>query len=295
LTRFKLKSGIKFTPEGDKYVVLDPDTQSTFRVGEVEYQLLRQFEETTNIEEACYKLRTQSHYDISYEKLYGFINHALSLSLLQSVSDSLWNRFSPSRAYTYRIKLFNPDRAIDLLISKSKFLFNRYGVLLMFAMLISAAIILINNISDIWVFRSFAFPPYSLLMVPLVLLISIGHEMAHGIAGKWNGFEASEMGFHLHYFMPSFYCKIMRPSDATRKSILMVLLAGSLFDLLLISVLLPIWLFSSGLLVRELVAVGVSMLLAKICLIQLNPLWPYSDGYQIVGVLFFTKRGKDVE
>ncbi|MEN3332119.1 MAG: putative peptide zinc metalloprotease protein [Blastocatellia bacterium] len=296
MERFKLKEKLSFTPEGAKYLVLDEATQSKFRIGVNEYEILKHFEETTTIEEVSYSLRANPNLNLPSDKLYDFIKQAIALNLLEVDTDSVWGRVRSIRASNYRIRLFNPNRLIEPLLRNGKFLFNRYGILLLATLFLFAAVILTSNLEQLWVFRSFTLPSSYFVILAVIFVLSIGHEVAHGVAGKWYGFDVFEVGFHLHYFLPSFYCKIFRRSQASRKSLLAVFLSGSLFDLLLMSLLLiGWWLAPAAALARQWIAVAVSLLLVKVWLIQLNPLWPYSDGYYIIKVLFFNREGKGSE
>jgi hypothetical protein len=291
-TRFMMKKGITFTPDGANYDVVDEDTQSRFRIGEVEYQLLKQFEGAADIKEVGYHFRTNTGFEVPPETMHKFIEQAIRLNILEAQSESLWSRIGPSTAFTFSIKLFDPTRLLDFLISKARSRFNPYSATLAAAVLLLASIILVRNWSAIWAFRSFSFPEHFGAAITVVIFFALGHELAHGLVGKWYGFDVSAVGFHLHYFMPSFYCKMFRRTSASKKSILMVLLGGSLFDLMLMGLLLFVWWFSpDGSLLRAWISVAVSMMLIKVLLIQLNPLWPYSDGYRILGVLFFQKKG----
>ena len=291
-TRYMMKKGITFIPDGAHYFVVDEDTQSRFRIGEVEYRLLKQFEGAADIKEVGYQFRTDTGFDVPYETIYKFIEHAIRLNILEAQSQSLWSRVGPSTAFTFRITLFDPTRLLDFLVTRGRLLFNAYSITVAAAALLVASVILISNWSAIWAFRSFSLPEHFGAAIAVVILFAIGHELAHGLVGKWYGFEVSAVGFHLHYFMPSFYCKMFCRTSASKKSILMVLLGGSLFDLMLMGLLVfAWWLLSDGSLLRAWISVAVSMMLIKVMLIQLNPLWPYSDGYRILGLLFFQKKG----
>jgi len=152
--------------------------------------------------------------------------------------------------------------------------------------------ILTLNFSALWVFQSFALPRYGLLMIAVVYLSSIGHELSHGAIAKYYGLDVREVGFHLHYFMPSFYCKILGSSETTRSRVVAVLLGGSAFDSVLLSLLAVIWwICPPAAPVRQAAAVGVCFLAIKIILIQLNPLVPFSDGFR-VAALFLGKKGR---
>jgi hypothetical protein len=295
VNRFKLRPDLTFTPDGERYLVCDESTRSTFRVGALEYQILMQFEEKSNLDEVRYLFRAQHGREVPFETLKKFIHKAISLNLVEAESDSVWSRLAPSTAFTLKIKLFDPNRILDVLVRKLNPLFNVYGVAAAGALLLAAVFVLAFNLGAIFSFARFRSPGYIGLSIVAVVVLAIGHELAHGLVGKRFGFDVSTVGFHLHYFMPSFFCRIFRRADASRRSLVHVLLAGSMFDLILISLLLVLWrTLPTNAPPRVWISVVVTAVLTKVFLIQLNPLWPFSDGYHLFTLMIpnFIRRGK---
>jgi hypothetical protein len=292
MDRFKLKSGLTFTPKDCRYVVLDTATQSTYRVGETEYKILKQFAELTNPEEVSLRLRVEEGVSVPYDSLYRFIQRAMALDLLRIESDAKWRRFLPGGAFEYRVKLFDPERPLSALAAIVRKLRPAFALSPAAALAVAGILIVASNFSELWVFRGLSIPRYAVLVGVLVYLSSIGHEMTHGLVARYYGFEVTEIGVHLHYFLPSFYCRIFRSGEAGRRQIVKVLLAGCGFDLVLVGVLAITWRLSPGAVgLRQALAVAISMLLAKVVVIQMNPLFPFSDGFRIAGLFWTGKRG----
>src|SRR5262245_56995652 len=82
MNKFKLKPGLKFTPQEQRYIVLDTATQSTYRVGETEYAILQQFAELIDPEDVGLKLRAEAGLNVPYDVLFRFIEQAATLGLL---------------------------------------------------------------------------------------------------------------------------------------------------------------------------------------------------------------------
>lgn len=290
MQRFKLKPGLTFTTEGTQYLVQDQETHSTFRVGQVEYQILCQFEEKTNLEEVRYLFRTQYGREVPHGTLYGFIHKAIELNILEAETDSLWNRLAPATAFTFQFNFFNPTAILDRLLRRGRALFGGAGLVAGAVLLGCAAIVLLTDKSLLAESLHVSLGKY-LIAAAAVVCFAFQHEMAHGLAARRCGFEVKSIGFHLHYFMPSLYCKILRPANANRWALLTVLLAGSACDLLGVAGLVCVWwLIGHAVAVPALGAawVGtiVAVMLLKVLLVQLNPLWFYSDGYYAAGLLF---------
>lgn len=292
MSSFKLRSGISFTPEGARYLVFDEHTGSRFRVGETEYRILKQFEEKTNIEEVIYKFRTTQELDVPHDTLHRFVQQAITLGLLRVESDTFLSRLLAARASNFKFRLFDPNKALDFLTLRAGFLFSRWGLLLAGVMAITGTSIMVARLPEIWVFRSFEVPEGFFYCFISIFLLSILHELGHGLAGRIHGFEVSEVGIHLHYFMPAFYCRIFRRPGASRRSLLAVLIAGPLVDLVILSLLVGLWLFLPDGGAKELVTMAACMMAAKVWLIQLNPLWPYSDGFHIAKLFLGKEEAK---
>ncbi len=297
MLHFKLKTGLTFAPQGAQYLVQDPETDSKFRIGELEYQILKQFEEKTNIEEVRYLFRTRHGREVPFETLQGFIHQAIKLNILEIDTGSVWSRLAPSTAFTYHIELFKPAAWLDFLLRRCSLLFNRAGLVASLALLAFAATVLVSQRSAFFRLHAPGWLGYVIVTIGF-LVFALGHELAHGLAGRLVGFDVTSIGFHLHYFMPSLNCKILRPVDGGRSAVLKVLLAGSFFDALGVALLVCAWLLWR-LFAEPAAWLGMlcTVMLIKICLVQLNPFWPYSDGYNIIGLLFgdrikalFTRR-----
>jgi hypothetical protein len=292
VTSFKLKPELTFTPDGDKYVVYDRATHSTYRVGASEYLILKHFKEATNLEEVGYKLRAGLESGVPFDKLNGFVQKAITLGLIEVVNLSLLGRVKSSGPFAFRMRMFDPTPLLERLIGVCRRCRHLY-LLLALSLLVAALVINVTHWGELWAVRSLRMPPYGPVVLLLIYASSFGHELLHGMAAKWYGFDVPEVGFHMHYYMPSFYCKILRGKDASRKSIGVVLLAGSLFDLAILTALVFVWFFAPvGQGLKEVIAFTVSLIWVKVLLVQLNPLLPLSDGYRIVGLLFSKWREK---
>ncbi|HYX26961.1 MAG TPA: hypothetical protein VE863_00235 [Pyrinomonadaceae bacterium] len=298
MLHFKLKPGLTIAPEGARYLVQDPETGSKFRIGELEYQILMQFEERTNLEEVRYLFRTQHGRDVPFTTLQPFIYHAVKLSILEIETDSFWSKIAPSTAFTYQLKLFDPSGALNFVLRRGSILFTRSALLASLIFCVFATTILISNRTMIFGLHAGGWVGFSLVSIGSIVF-AFGHEMSHGLAARKVGFDVASIGFHLHYFMPSLNCKILRPMTDRRSSVIKVLLAGSFFDALSVAVMACFWLAWQRMATpAPWLGVLITVTLVKICLIQLNPCWPYSDGYHIVGLCFgkqiaalFRRRG----
>jgi hypothetical protein len=287
VTSFRLKRGIVFTPQDDRFVVVDEATHSTFRVGHTEYLILRSLNEKTDVEEVAYSLRAESGISIPYDKLNQFVQRGIRLNIIEVVDGSLVK----SGAFAIKTKIFDPSSVLERILAVWRR--SKLHLLILGGGLFAAALVVnIVHFRELWVVRSLKIPPYGPMVVLLIYASCLGHEMMHGLVAKSLGFDVPEVGFHFHYCVPSFYCKILTPTNPNRKKVGLVLLAGSVFDLGIITALVLIWVvLPARSSFKEIIAYAVSLIWLKILFIQLNPLFPLSDGYRMTGLLL-RKRGQ---
>jgi len=117
----------------------------------------------------------------------------------------------------------------------------------------------------------------------LVFVISIWHELGHGMTCKRYGGDVHHIGMMIFYLQPAFYCDIddsyMFPNRAHR---IYVAFGGSYFELMLCSVAMPVWLLTPaewwihGVALTAIFFSGLSLLA-----FNLNPLIKL-DGYYIL-------------
>lgn len=184
---------------------------------------------------------------------------------------------------TFRLKAFDPDALLTVLIRRLRFLFRPVAVVLSFAVMLGAMLIVIGqhgvwsgSISDLW--RLSSLP----LLFAGILVIGFVHEFGHALTLKYLGGSVREMGFLLLYFQPCFYCNL---SDAyllkDRRGKILVGLAGLFFQGVFTAALIVIWrLISPGTLLANFLYVAIAFSLA-VFLFNFNPLIRL-DGYYLL-------------
>lgn len=293
MKQFMLKAEVSFLPEGEKYILLDQRTRSSFRVGEMAYQILKQFEEASSIEEVCYVLRTEHGSKLPQDAIYKFIQRATSLDLLEVQTSSIWSRIGPSNTLAFGINIFDPNRALDFTIRNFGFVLNPHSLTCSIVFVLFTLFFLGIHWPEILALKASILLDHIGLVLASVLFFGLVHELAHGIVAKLYNFHVAGIGFQIYQLLPSFYCKIFHRADTCRKSVLMVLLSGSLLDLIMVSMLVWLcWSLPPDTPLRAWTSTVVSVILIKVVLVQLNPLWPYSDGSQIFSLLFLRKRSQ---
>jgi hypothetical protein len=147
----------------------------------------------------------------------------------------MWKRIRKQSPLYFRIKLINPDRGLNWLEPKTRWLFTP-GMAILAALGIILATITIWTNSDtlITLYKSqFGWQMIALTWIALIAA-TICHEFGHGLACKRFGGEVHEMGVLWIFFMPCLYCNVsdawLVPSKWRR---VLISMAGTYVDLLI--------------------------------------------------------------
>jgi len=181
------------------------------------------------------------------EGLTGFVKKLERTGLLESKQTARRHREREGRirgSLLYlRVKLLDPDRLLDRLVSKVRFCFTPYFVFFAASLVLLAAGIVATHWAEIGQgfdgLRSLSAIP---VFLAVIFVVISAHEFAHGLTCKYFGGEVREMGFLLIYFQPALYCNV---SDAwlfpEKSKRLWIGFAGPFFELFLWSLATLAW------------------------------------------------------
>jgi len=226
------------TKEGIGFVVKDPATGRFFRLKEVEHFIAVQLNGSTHLEAARQSVEKKFGVTFTGETLEHFVQTLGRLGLLEKDgANSEAARENPrtvrgSLLYL-RFKAFDPDRLLNRLVKKARFLFTPHFLVLSAAViLVGIGITVINwgeigqDIRRLYHFRALFFAWLT------IFLVIVAHEFAHGLTCKHFGGEVHEIGFMLLYLQPAFYCNVSEawlfPENSKR---LWVTFAGAYFEI----------------------------------------------------------------
>ncbi|MFH2054724.1 MAG: hypothetical protein ABIJ61_02085, partial [bacterium] len=186
-------------PSGGKFI----------RLREPEYSLLQHLDGKSSPSEAAEHFVRNFHRTISPQDILGFVEQ---LGKLGFIEGSEVERSQRRSLFFIKLRAFNPERLLDRLYPRLKWLYSQPALLLQILVLLVGALVFFGNLA------SFPFNLARLLtasnvvvaIVSIFLLITM-HEFAHALTCKRYGGGVREMGFLLLYFQPCFYCNL---SDA---------------------------------------------------------------------------------
>jgi putative peptide zinc metalloprotease protein len=197
-------------------VVKNPSTGRFFQFREAECFIAQQLDGSTPLEVVRRRTEERFRSPLSDEALHRFIETLRRFGLLDGSGPSpgtpgTGNRVRGSLLYL-RFKAFDPDRFLNRLVPRLRWLFTPSVAILALGFILVALGIAIQ---DGWTIAR-GLPRLDrvdvLILIWVTLVgITILHEFAHAIACKHFGGSVHEMGFLLLYFQPALYCNV---SDA---------------------------------------------------------------------------------
>ncbi len=250
----RLRADLRVSPHeanGSKtFVVKHPATGRFFRLKEMELFIARQLDGRHTSEAIQELVRLRYGARIGLETLERFILKLRQVDLLIPPQGSPSPEPRPGRKHRFRGSLLylrlaslDPDRLLGRLAGIFRPCFSRWFVALSVAVMLAGAAVFISNGADIVRGLSFLLR-WDLLVATwtTLILITVLHELAHGVTCKHFGGDVREMGIVLIYFQPGLYCNV---SDAwlfsERGKRLWVTLAGAYLEVLIGAAAMLVW------------------------------------------------------
>jgi putative peptide zinc metalloprotease protein len=234
----RLRADLVISPQGTgsetTFVVKDPATERFFRFGEVEHFVARQLDGSTPLDVVRHRVEQRFDAPLQTETLESLVNQFRRCRLLESpeARKPRAGRVRGNLLYL-RLKAFDPDRVLEYLVARFRFIFAAGFLAATVALVLLASSVTIVNWTEIsrgvrGLYRFDAF----LIAWLTVLSVTTAHEFAHGLTCKRFGGQVHEIGFLLIYFQPAFYCNV---SDAwlfpRKSSRLWVTFAGAYLEI----------------------------------------------------------------
>jgi multidrug efflux pump subunit AcrA (membrane-fusion protein) len=251
------RPGLVIRPLGEHgpYVVKDPGTGAYYHLCDEEHFLLTQLDGRHDAKTICAAFTACFGQPLAEEELHEFLGMAKERGLLQPGDADVVARPESSkgvppnptpfglRLLYWRKSFFDPDRFFTWLAPKIWFFWTpTFLVLSAGCVVLAAGLLWANRQGVTGSFWSALRWETAVLAWLVLMLVTTGHEFAHGLTCKQHGGEVHEVGFLLIFFMPCFYCNV---SDAwlikEKSKRLWVTLAGGYFELFLWALAVFVW------------------------------------------------------
>ena len=246
----KVKDGLFFKRQEARgesiFVVRDPISQKYFKVGEIEHFIIQNLDGINSPQNIQQKILEEYNINVTVTEIEEFIQKIEKLGLIEGIPVKLEKKRLEFRNPFYiKIRFLDPDVVVTNLEKSLRFLFTPAFIVPSWIIIIAGVVItaiyfpqLINQLSVLW----------SPITIPIVwilmFLVSVIHELSHGIACKHFGGEVAGIGILLISFMPSLYCDISSIRLFEKRQSILTLLAGIYSNLLLWGISAITWLLT---------------------------------------------------
>ena len=267
----------KLISRDDLYFVLNKQTHKCYQINKSQYEFICLY--------FCCRNEI-TDYTMYPDGSMALVQQLLSLGILidSSAAASQYSkrkRFVYTDIFHFRLYILDPNLLCTKLLTKGKFIFNRFVVVMLFV----CSLLIIPYIMVWWQQipneqQSVTLPSYILMIYFATVIPSIGHEFSHALICKSFGGDVNEMGIAFLYLSPCFYCNI---TDSylfkQKRHLVMVALIGIVYDIVIIVAMFLLMNFGLKLPythIKEYLRYSVVMLL-----FELNPLLKH-DGYYVL-------------
>lgn len=277
-----------------RYTIKVPDTEQYFQLGEDEYRILGLMDGSRNISALLAACEQELGLEIEARPLWEFVkvlNKAECLVVPGSKSAAKKKKplsSSLKNAFYINKHVFNPDRMLDYLEPRLRFLFTPgFLSLVALAFVASVGIILGNTERFLVELSSLGSVSGFISLYFAAAVVTALHEIAHGLTCKHFGGRVPSMGALLILLtFPCFYTDV---SDAwlfdNKRQRIWVTAAGVIFESFLWSVATLLWLVTEADALIHQVCLGVMISSAMGMLLSVNPLLKF-DGYYLISDAF---------
>jgi putative peptide zinc metalloprotease protein len=207
--------------------VKDPVALSYFELRDEEYFVLRQIDGQASVAEVCARFQQRFRpLTLSPEELQRFVGQLISQGLLvaegpgygralavrrnQSLSQRRLSRFS--NLLSIRFQGIDPDRILDWLLQRTRWLFTRPAIFTSLLLMLSALLLVVvqfDRVIERLPDSRALLTPVNLIWLPALLtIVKILHELGHGLTCKRFGGECRELGVMLLVGTPTLYCNV---------------------------------------------------------------------------------------
>ena len=282
------------------YICKDMVTLKYFRLGEVEYIVLKCFQRGMGVEQTQQEVKKNTGAELSEVEIFKFANQLRSSNLLKSKGMEDARRLVKVKTLERKHKLksvvsnylfitipvWDPDRALDRLLPYFRFFLHPFFAICWLAVGGGAAWVVVANFGVLVADAFSVLSGWNLLILSAVIFCTkFFHEMGHALTCKHFGGEVHAIGPAFLVFQPCMYTDTtdawLFPSKWQR---IAVTGAGIMAEWMLASAAALVWVSSDPGLVKQVAYTVMIACTVSNVLFNANPLLRF-DGYYILADL----------
>jgi multidrug resistance efflux pump len=197
--------------------------------------LISQFDGKTSLETIRRRASEERNVLVSEEVLRRFAEKFRELGLLRRDGEDPVSvqAAAPKSLFQWKLPLADPESLLDFLYPKLRGCFSAAFVgLACLILVVASAVFLLNGEELVLGLESVVSLEGLLFVLATISLVTVLHELAHGLTCRHFGGRVTDMGFLLLYFLPCFYCNVGDTYLFQRKrERLWVFFSGGFFEL----------------------------------------------------------------
>lgn len=279
------------------WIVFDPVSRSSFRIGEFEYWLLRSCDGETTIRQLTQLAKQKTNSKDFESRVVNTIANGYRTGLISrnvraeqiwgtsQVGRTGWSQWS-TRLVVWRLPGINLDRQLQWLSSRTDWLYGRRAVVHSLVCLVLTCMLLLLNAGALFreatVWNWLARLDSGVSMLVVFLASRAAHELGHAIVCRRHGVRCPDMGILLVLGTPCLYCDVSEswrlPRRANRAAIAA---AGIYTEICLAMAASWIWMFTHEGPVHTMALQTMIVCSVSTLLVNANPLMRF-DGYYIL-------------
>jgi len=282
------------------YVAKDPVTLTYYRLGEVEYIVLKSFQQGMGVEQTQREVKRRIGAELSELEIFKFANQLRSSSLLKSKGMEDVRRLSEQRIRVKKhktkqmlsnylfitIPLWDPDRLLRKLLPYFRLLLNKLFLFFWVAVTGTALWIIVTHFKELVADAFSILSGWNLLILSGVIFsVKFIHEMGHALTCKHYGGEVHAIGPAFLVFQP---CMFTDTSDAwlnpNKWERIAVTAAGIFSEIMLAAMAAIVWISSEPGFIKQVAFTTMVACSVNTILFNANPLLRF-DGYYILSDL----------
>ncbi len=296
-----IRTDLEITPQHFRgqlsYVVKDPVSLSYYRLGEVEYIVLKCFQEGHDIEHTQHEVKKLTGSEVEAFEVYKYANQLRQSNLLKSkgmgdarrIADqrqekkkSRFKRFISNYLFM-TIPLWDPDETIGKLLPIFRFFFRPFFGLVWLALAAIAVWIMATNFSTLVAEAFSLLSPVNLLILSgVIFFIKFFHELGHAFTCKHFGGEVHAIGPAFLVFQPAMFTETNDAWSLTNKwHRVIVTFSGLGTEIMLAAIAAIIWITSEPGFVKQVAYSTMVAASVHSVLFNANPLLRF-DGYYML-------------
>ena len=180
-------------------------------LGEIESRVLRLLAGTLTPAQVCQEFKRLFNATLTLPTLQKFLGRLDVAGILagERASIASSSNLMPGPQFYVRWKLFNPDRLLEKMVSRLRWIWTKEFVIVTLLLMSLALFFSMSRPAEVTSYALYTLREHYLAVFVAGILIGFSHEFAHGLTCKAFGGRVTEVGvLMIYYLLPALYCNV---------------------------------------------------------------------------------------